>query len=540
MRELMEQNMRARDILLQKLQPPIHDSDDDDDSTDGFAEDVLVQVDGAAPNGTSKSTKKASKASNGKVDAAVTHPPLEPQERGMAVGCKELYSGKEDRKGRFTWQTEIPKNLGKPAEDAESEKWAIIVRRTRVYNDPKKVLSLHSIVVQSPLIRQILEKVLDGYPGVTAALKRLEFSGRFEPLVHRWPRLREAIAHLNKRRDEGDTSVGELIEHAELLGDLLAEEFSEIMEAMGDMQENGVVTFQHMWTIFQPSDLVFTRTDGQDRVLRLLNSAYGIDRDQQPVFWLTCIYVDFDGQRFGTQKLNLKIPSFEGTKSVNSLPAFPLSFHDQHEQLQAKLTERGAKVEALAGSHFRNYNGIGWRINMQTGLKEKHTVKGRIVVDSFGYNRFQPDYAVYVTPLNAPDETAPGLRSHGRMTLRATGAGISDKFGLPSFVNTAFNLDHGDDESGMPSDGFFDDEDHGKRPALTAEQRLMCTPMVRGYALKEKQWLNFFVNAVSVCLVLIFYYSLIFPLKSLTQPYRTSLSTNARSPASTCQRTRRT
>lgn len=104
--------------------------------------------------------------------------PLEPHEVGMTVGYKQLYSGKEDRRGRFQWQTEIPQDVGKPAENAESEKWAIIVRHIRVYNNPKKVLSIHSIVVQSPLIKEILEETLKGYPGVTVNLKRLEFSGR--------------------------------------------------------------------------------------------------------------------------------------------------------------------------------------------------------------------------------------------------------------------------------------------------------------------------------------------------------------------------
>lgn len=105
--------------------------------------------------------------------------PLEPQEVGMTVGYKQLYSGKEDRRGRFQWQTEVPKDVGKPAEDSESERWALIVRRTRVFNDPKKVLAIHSIVVQSPLIKDILEDILKGYPGITVTLKRLEFSGRY-------------------------------------------------------------------------------------------------------------------------------------------------------------------------------------------------------------------------------------------------------------------------------------------------------------------------------------------------------------------------
>lgn len=110
--------------------------------------------------------------------------PLDPKEVGMTVGYKQLYSGDEDKRGRFNWQTEAPKDLGKIAEDAESEKWAIIVRRARVYGDPKRVLMLHSIVVQSPFLKDVLKVVLKGYPGVTSSLKRLEFAGRLVIPAH--------------------------------------------------------------------------------------------------------------------------------------------------------------------------------------------------------------------------------------------------------------------------------------------------------------------------------------------------------------------
>ena len=68
---------------------------------------------------------------------------LDPSEIGMSAGYKHLYvtsadmnfsrnstnecfvrySGKEDKRGRFQWQAEIPEDIGKPAEDAESEVW---------------------------------------------------------------------------------------------------------------------------------------------------------------------------------------------------------------------------------------------------------------------------------------------------------------------------------------------------------------------------------------------------------------------------------
>lgn len=51
-------------------------------------------------------------------------------------------------------------------------------------------------------------------------------------------------------------------------------------------------------------------------------------------------------------------------------------------------------------------------------------------------------------------------------------------------------------ESNMHQGHFGDDEDTPSRQPLTDDQKLICTPLLRGYALKEKQWLNLFVNSV--------------------------------------------
>lgn len=57
--------------------------------------------------------------------------------------------------------------------------------------------------------------------------------------------------------------------------------------------------------------------------------------------------------------------------------------------------------------------------------------------------------------------------------------------------------DYEEDDSGMPLDGAFTDEDDAAKQApLTIEQKLICTPLLRGYSLKNKLWLNFFVNCV--------------------------------------------
>jgi len=79
---------------------------------------------------------------NGKDVADVKEVPAETVEPGMQCGLKNLYSGKEDKRGRFRWQDTIPADVGKPAEDAETAKWALLVRNVKVYNDPRKVLAI--------------------------------------------------------------------------------------------------------------------------------------------------------------------------------------------------------------------------------------------------------------------------------------------------------------------------------------------------------------------------------------------------------------
>jgi hypothetical protein len=101
----------------------------------------------------------------------------------------------------------------------------------------------------------------------------------------------------------------------------------------------------------------------------------------------------------------------------------------------------------------------------------------------YGWNRFNPNMSVFVTPLHIKDDpTASGM-----------GGGVGE-FGGEDEYDGGYD----EDDGGMPLDGFFLDEedDEAQRVHLTDEQKMMCSPLVRGYALKEKMWLNFFVNAV--------------------------------------------
>jgi hypothetical protein len=57
-------------------------------------------------------------------DSQSTGPIEDPIEPGMACDLKNLYSGKEDKRGRFQWQDSIPTDINDPVENAETAKYA--------------------------------------------------------------------------------------------------------------------------------------------------------------------------------------------------------------------------------------------------------------------------------------------------------------------------------------------------------------------------------------------------------------------------------
>ncbi|EGP92754.1 uncharacterized protein MYCGRDRAFT_31554 [Zymoseptoria tritici IPO323] len=413
--------------------------------------------------------------------------PIDPEDVGKTLGLKQLYSGSEDIHGRYQWTTELPKDLEVPGEDADSAKWALILRRTKAYFDSQKTLELHSIVVQSPYLRELLGEILADYPGVTTTLKRLEFKGRFEPLIHRWSQLKTAITQLkveqSKRSDPSPSDCAR-IEHAELLDNVLTKEFSDVLASINDMHDNGVVTYEHLWALLEPNSLIYTKHDSQDRAMHVKSCKYGKDpMTNADYLYVTANFVDFDGQRFGMNRLTLKIAEFEGTQPITALPAYPLQYHEDSEQLQKSLIERGGRVEDFASPSFCQYSGVGWTLD-HNGNKVQMSVQGRVVIDAGGFNKFNPNLAVHVSPFK--DST----------TDAGNDPFLEEVEQQANYGAVIFSDNH--DAGNMPIDGSLgNDVDVSDLPPLTDEQKMLLGPEIRGYALKEKMWLTFFVNAVS-------------------------------------------
>lgn len=108
-------------------------------------------------------------------------------EEGMSCEAKSLYEGPRKCECCINW-------VDKTAEEVEEAKVlttkvhgdAAVLTRQRNGHGGEDPFMLHSVVIQSPLLKRTLQKVLKDYPGVSPELDEVEFEAPFEPLFHRW------------------------------------------------------------------------------------------------------------------------------------------------------------------------------------------------------------------------------------------------------------------------------------------------------------------------------------------------------------------
>jgi ATPase family associated with various cellular activities (AAA) len=398
------------------------------------------QLRNAGPNGEKAEANVSSAETNGEVRYAPA---------GSLPKVRNLYEGQPDRRGRSTWTSEYPDDLEEPAENAESEQFALLIRNKKCY-DGRKKLEIDSIVIQSELLKGVLGDVLKDYPGITTALKRVEFHAPFQPFVHRW----EAFAKAREEATDSETRT-----HVNLLWKVLEEELRETIREKNDHVRNGVLRFDNIWTIFEPGCLVYHLDDGHDRVYRLKSGSFAQTRCGR-VYHLQTEYVDWDGENFGLANEGIQIPAFGGTAPITKLSAFPLAFHSDVKKLRERVIARGQKFEELKGYHYKAYDGvaIGWGCWGPI----KYSVSSRIIVDTYAFNRFNPNRKVNLDFMKTEmpdydddddvDEIEPDERAQGKNTIGST---------------------------------------------LKPDQLLLTTPTLRGYSLKDKKWLEFFVDSVS-------------------------------------------
>ncbi|KAF5678051.1 TOB3 (member of AAA-ATPase family) [Fusarium denticulatum] len=295
-------------------------------------------------------------------------------EAGMAAETKDIY-----RKSSWDpWQEWTDEEIGVDGRSFQaSAKYALIVRREKEHGEiDESVLSLHSITVQSPLLKKILGPVFKGYKGINTNLKKLEFHAPFREFFYKWEEFNQA----DPRKDSTESSEECL--HYKLLADIIHAEIKPRIEQATDLLDNGVISFDYVWTLFEPDVEVYTKIEGRDRLFKLASGSYSKTPDGTVAYVLSVRFIDTDGDTFGYTETSLTILPFENVIPILELEVIPARLCPGFGQVKERLIQRGRLFESLQGINHKTYSGMYSLSNTASGVpKQRHVTEERITID---------------------------------------------------------------------------------------------------------------------------------------------------------------
>ena len=183
------------------------------------------------------------------------------------------------------------------------------------------------------------------------------------------------------------------IQYLKLLTQYLTDHYDTTLKRFNALLEEGKISFDLLWILFQPNTLVYTTCPGSDQP-RCLKFDFGQTEQSSQgecFFKLDCRYLDYDGKVFGEAEASLTVAEFRGVKKINTLDVFPLQYHEQTEKLKDALTARGRKFISLIGIHHRNYKGIAFI--KQKEKYDKVYVGSRVMIDACEFKQVNPNYS---------------------------------------------------------------------------------------------------------------------------------------------------
>ena len=118
-------------------------------------------------------------------------------------------------------------------------------------------------------------------------------------------------------------------------------------------------------------------------------------------------------------------------------------------------------------------------------LNHVSQVRSRIIIDTYAWNRFNPNKQVNLATLSRPLEKAHSIDSE------------EDSGDEDDDVDENYD-DYDSYDSGEACDTYevVTTGEKGKLTSLTSDQLLLCSATLKGYSLKNKKWLTFSIGSV--------------------------------------------
>lgn len=366
----------------------------------------------------------------------------------------------------------IPELRSLPS-DGKDDPWLqfcfVVVREIPREADKDPYFKIH---VKSPYLLKACKDVIQDVPGVSWNAVPLQLDPQlFLAFLPQFQSYRDDL----KAKENPSEEECYVLATVDVLIDYLRKDYRATVASIENLTSHGEINFDLLYAIMVPRTTLVTKCPMTEELQALqLMSATKIKTPGGWAYTLICEGIDVndsDKKGFYRYQTRLLILDFEGTEKITSLDAYPLQYHPQESELRQKFIARGTKWASLRGIHHMVYDGTA-AFKCQ-GKVVKYNLNSRIMIDRANFRRLNPNYSFPMPKpevvTNNPDDIQNPTERHNN-TLQA------------ALFNGIPLLDSGKSKP--------------EQAELTESELLIATPVVLGFSLADKMWLEFNIEKV--------------------------------------------
>ncbi|KAH7029193.1 aaa family ATPase [Microdochium trichocladiopsis] len=417
---------------------------------------------------------------------------------GSTAAVKTFYESPESDAHNKIWVDYPPRQPSKKVALAQG-RVAFRLYKVKDMSKPcingKYALKHHMIDVQNAgliaALKPILEKEEDVHLDPS---EQATFHAPFRPLYFCYDKI---VAKCNS------LAPGDPLQPFMLLFIRVMDEiFADLRHKKKSLQANGLVSYATAWSYFKRDEALITQGPNCQFLCKVISTEYRAVGNANALI-IKAKALKFTGEAFVWVDSELKIDRFAGNKPITELDHYPLEFHADPEGIKKRMEARGRLVLDYQGLTYCNYEGLA--IFIEDKKVERHNVEGRILVDVVGFNKHhlaKGSREGEQTETEKNTVIGTGRRNRKRRVHGSFAPNMvpleceeADEYGALDGPSTG-------ETASKPSEKEVvhlsrEDQERNKAAMLAEPENLMyMSPLLQGFALKNKEWLSFFVEDI--------------------------------------------
>lgn len=286
-------------------------------------------------------------------------------EVGSEPIVKLFYEGKGSRDGFINWVEHPPRQMSKRTA-WRYDRVAIKVYKIKDFERAPVsgyfALKYHQLDIQNQHLVNALKPIVKKEDVFLSTGGYATFHAPFAPLYFRYDEIQQA----HRDTAEGTPLKTQLLLLIRLLGDVFSEAKTEIKR----LQEGKLINFKYSWAFFPKDCVVYQPGSDCERVFKVVGTRY---QSKPPAVVIEAKEIVFNGTNYSWDKVEFRMPCWEGNMKITDLPLYPLSYHKDPEPIIKRMADRGTRALNYQGLHYREYTGVAYHEAMP-GKYEKHNV----------------------------------------------------------------------------------------------------------------------------------------------------------------------